>query len=156
MVTSGNSSLRRVSTSPIDRYGRVATPNSALSAGSGEEHELELPDLELVAVAQRDLGLDALPVEVGAVERADVAELVPLAAVHDLGVATRHGDVVEEDVAVGVTAGFGDVAVEHELRPGVGTSLDDQHADALGQLVERDGELVLRLTGGLDGHEGDG
>ena len=38
------------------------------------EHQLELADLELVAVGERRLALDALAVDVGAVERADVAD----------------------------------------------------------------------------------
>src|SRR3546814_9919862 len=69
-----------------------------------DEDQLEGPDLQLVAVAQRRL-LDPVPVQVGAVERPDVADRVVVAGAEDLGVAARHRDVVEEDVALGVAAG---------------------------------------------------
>src|SRR5207248_10709083 len=89
----------------------------ALPAGSREEDELELADLQLVAVAQGRLGFDALPVQVRAVERPHVAEDVAVGPVDDLDVAAGHGYVVEEDVTVGMATGPRDVAVEHELRP---------------------------------------
>jgi hypothetical protein len=129
-------------------------PSGAGAAGAaGEEDQLELADLELVAVL--DLGVvDALAVEVRAVERPDVADSVARPGPHDLRVAARHRDVVEEDVAVRMAAGAGDDAVEEELRPRVRAALDDEHPDALGEVVEGDGELVLRpLARRVDGLE---
>src|SRR4029450_1463015 len=79
MVTSGNSARSWASTSPmLDRLlvdGCAVTPRSPVvvtQRPAGGEREPELADLDLVAVLQRRL-LDALPVDVGAVEAADIA-----------------------------------------------------------------------------------
>ena len=69
-----------------------------------EEDEAELADLQLVALLQHDLVVDPLGVEIRAVERAGVAHDVAVVGSLDLGVATRHGDVVEADLTVGMTA----------------------------------------------------
>src|SRR5215207_6808877 len=82
---------------------RMTLPATSGSA-AGEEHQLELADLQLVAGDELAV-LDPLPVEVGAVQRADVVDGEAVGAAADLGVAARDGDVVEEDVALGVTAG---------------------------------------------------
>ena len=62
-------------------------------------------------------------------------------------------------VRVGITDyaqdALGDVVVEDELGTRVGPSLDHEHADALAEVVEGDGELVLGLPRRLDGHERD-
>src|SRR4051812_7112617 len=99
MVMSGNSSCRRFRTSPMDRCER-----SVATGTTEQEHQLELADLQLVAVDKGGL-VDALPIEVGAVERTDVPDLEPVGAGQDLDVAARDGDVVEEDVALGMAAG---------------------------------------------------
>src|SRR5262245_22426630 len=117
MVTSGKSSLSRSRTSPIERKGRsdIVMGATRSRAGRLEEQELEPADLELVAVGQGGL-VDALAVEIGAVERTDVADAVALGAAAHLHVAAGDGDVVEEDGAVRVAAGGDQLAVEEEPR----------------------------------------
>src|SRR5947209_58972 len=123
MVTSGKSARRCESTSPMlinresveceevaagtadeSHAAAAADPPVIVSALVGprscHEHQPELADLDLVAVAQGG-GLDALAVDVGAVEAADVADGERAALAVELGVAPGHGHVVEEDVAVG-------------------------------------------------------
>ena len=91
-------------------------------------------------------GVDALVVDVGAVERPDVAHLVARRRPGAIdGVAARHGDVVEEDVGVGVAAERGDLAVEHEAAAGVGPAPHHEHAHALGQLGQGLAELLVEL-----------
>src|SRR4051795_9462313 len=137
MVMSGNSSLSSASTSPIARWSvltapcsrrgtRARTRPSANPRGGGggggrcprlaapdEEHEHEPADLQIREVVERG-GVDPLVVDVRAVQRADVGHLVPVRHPPDRGVATGDGDVVEEDVGLGVTAEGGDVTIEHE------------------------------------------
>ena len=91
----------------------------------GVERQSELADLHLCAVAQQG-GLDADSVEVGAVERAEVAYLERRADAHELRVPARDGHVVEEDVGVGVTADGRHVGVEQEAGPDVGAAADDE------------------------------
>src|SRR5581483_652832 len=124
---------------------------------AGEEDELELPDLDLVAVGEHRV-VGPLPVDVRAVERPDVPDAVAAAVTDELRMATADGDVVEEDVAVRVAPGRGDVALEDVLRAGVGPAFDDEHAEALGQLPDADGEGVVgrRFPGRLDRLERDG
>src|SRR3954452_8574694 len=99
MVMSGNSSSSRPSTSPIDRK-----PVSVASGiGALEEHESELADLHLVTVAEGG-ALDALLVDIGAVEGARVGDHVALCRALHLGMAARHGDVVERDLTVRMSA----------------------------------------------------
>ena len=63
--------------------------------------------------------LDALLVDVGAVQRTGVGDDVALVGALDLGVAPRHGDVVEDDLAVGVPAEPGDAVAELEAVAGL-------------------------------------
>ena len=79
----------------------------------GEEDQAVLADLDLVAVGQLD-GVDAVPVDVGAVERPHVGDREGLALAVELRVPPRHGHVVEEDLAVRVPARAYDVLVEEE------------------------------------------
>ena len=46
---------------------------------------------------------------------------------------TTDGDVVEEDVAVGMPAGGCDGLIQQEPRSGVGAALDDKHGRAARQ-----------------------
>src|SRR6187200_172608 len=96
IVTSGNSSSNSPRTSPMDRW---AAPGSAI--GALEQHEAELPDLQLVAMVQHG-PLDALLVDVGAVERPGIGDDVPLGGPLDRRVPAGHRDVVQHDLAVGV------------------------------------------------------
>ena len=100
--------------------------------GPVEKHQTEWADLDLVAVGQHRR-LHRFTVEIGAVEAVDVdypefAILQP-----ELGVASADGDVVEEDVAAGMTAGGGDRLIQSETRSGVGAALDDNHGRAAWQ-----------------------
>src|SRR5437763_331009 len=85
VVSSSRSNER---TSPIERWSRSAT-RRARSCIAGEEHQLELADLDLVAVLQHRL-VDALPVDVGPIQRPDVLHRVAVALAEELGVAPRH------------------------------------------------------------------
>src|SRR5829696_1692422 len=117
---------------------------------AGEEDQPVLADLDLVAVGQRDR-LDPVAVDVGAVEASDVAHRVAVAGAVEDRVPTGDGDVVEEDLAVGVAAGIDDVLVEEEATACSRTLLDDEQGGSDGQRVDRgrvDGaELAI---GGLD------
>src|SRR4029453_17111942 len=73
----------------------------ALRPRAGDEHQTELADLDLVAVAQRRR-LDPLTVHVRTVERTDVAHGEHAPVTVELGVATGNRHVVEEDVTVRV------------------------------------------------------
>ena len=88
-----------------------------------EEDEHEPPDLEVGEVLQRR-GVDAFVVDVGAVQRPGVAHLVAVGDPPDHRVTARDGDVVEEDVGVGVAAERGDVGVEDEPAAGVRAAAD--------------------------------
>src|SRR5699024_1271025 len=90
--------------SPVPRAGFLPAP---------EEPQPELADLDLVTARQRCL-IHRLPVHVGAVETADIADDVLPALTAELGVSPRHRHVVEEDVAVRVSTHTGDVTVEQE------------------------------------------
>ena len=63
--------------------------------------ELVLADLDLVAVVE-PVRLDPAAIDVGAVERAEVVDVVAVLAVDQQRVVARDGDVVEEDGASGV------------------------------------------------------
>src|SRR5690606_1943763 len=75
--------------------------------------EAVLADLDLVTGVEHGR-VDALPVDVGAVERADVTDDVAALVGDELRVPPRHGDVVEEDVGGGVPPGKGPLGVEQE------------------------------------------
>ena len=66
--------------------GQVRVFRHGLPVGLLEEHETELADLQLVALHQRRL-VDAGVVDVGAVQRADIAHHVRLTGANDLRMA---------------------------------------------------------------------
>jgi hypothetical protein len=70
----------------------------------GEKDQAELAYLDFVAVGQ-DCRLHRLTVDVGAVEAADVDDLKFAVLSPEFGVPAADGDVIAEDVAVGVSAG---------------------------------------------------
>src|SRR6266536_1994806 len=124
------------------RRARTSRPRSSRR----EEYQLELADLQLLATDQVAL-LDPFPVEVGAVQRADVMDGEAAAvAAPDLGVPAGHGDVVEEDVRLGMPAHGHDVLVEQEAAAGVGAPADHQHRGAVAQLLDGGGDLFLDLS----------
>src|SRR5579875_2992569 len=71
---------------------------------AGQKHQAELADLNFVAVGQHRR-IDRLAVDIGTVETADVDDVELVALQPEFGMPTAHGDVVEEDVAVGMAAG---------------------------------------------------
>src|SRR2546421_3160303 len=126
---SANSCLSALQTAPIV----IALPPRAAGSGAGmsgssmggswvrvaimaslvEVGELVLADLDLVAVLEA-ARVHALAVDVGAVERAEVVEVVVGAAAHDHGVIAGHGHVVEEDVGLPAPADGEALALERE------------------------------------------
>src|SRR3954447_24774675 len=99
--------------------GRLTRPRP------GQVHQAELADLHLVATGEGG-DVDRLAVDVGAVQAADVVHGEAAALAVELHVPPADGDVVQEDVAVGVPAGGGDLLVEQEAAAGVGAALDHQ------------------------------
>ena len=73
MVTSGNSSSR---SAKHFADGQIRAVGHRSPVGLLEEDEAELADLQLVALVQDDGLVDALLVDVGAVQRAGVADQV--------------------------------------------------------------------------------
>src|SRR4051794_14442241 len=117
---SGNSCWSALQTPPIvidlpRGASGVSTGGSSMSATALplQERQLVLADLQLVPVLEA-VRLDAPPVDVGAVERAEIVEVEVAAAAHDEGVVARDGDVVEEDVGVRPAADRHAVALERE------------------------------------------
>src|SRR5690349_12509802 len=123
MEIDGKSSRRSSRTSPmfirarswaaaraVEESGDSVAIRVSARLVAGEEDEPVLPDLDLVAVGQLD-GVDAVPVDVGAVEGSDVGDREGVAGPVELRVLPRDGHVVEEDLAVGVPAGVHDVLV---------------------------------------------
>src|SRR4029078_9392013 len=62
--------------------------------------ELVLADLNLVTVGEL-VRLDSTAIDIGAVQRAQVVDVVAVLPVHDQRVVARHGHVVEKDRCVG-------------------------------------------------------
>src|SRR5262245_62260283 len=79
----------------------------------GQEYQAELADLHLITVGEHSR-IDGLPVDVGAVEAADIDHLELAAFQPELGVPAADRDVVEEDVAVGMPTGRRGRLVEQE------------------------------------------
>src|SRR4051812_48035325 len=92
-----------------------SAPSGSLerATSASEEGQLELADLELVAVLE-PVRVHPLPVDVGAVQRARVVEQPVPAATYERRVLTRDGDVVEEDVGLRRAADRHPLARERE------------------------------------------
>src|SRR4051794_38922857 len=149
---SGNSTSSALQSAPIviDFAGGASSASSDPATASiwtssscrvmawlsaGDVRELELADLELVAVLE-PVGLDAMAVNVGAVERAEVVEVEVAAAAHEQGVVARDGDVVEEDVGVRPPADRHAVAVQREaLADAPAAGADDERGALVGDHV---------------------
>src|SRR5215213_8175698 len=105
MEMSGKSPLRAASTCPMLRETPVERGSVVISSRSVPrapvEDQAELADLDLVTVLQPTL-VHQLTVDVGAVQAAGVANDDPLRRPLEGGVPPGDGDVVEEDVGVGV------------------------------------------------------
>src|SRR4051812_48344479 len=106
-----------------------------MAASPGDVGELELADLELVTVLE-PVRLDAVAVDVGAVQRAEVVEVVVATAAHEQGVVARHRDVVEEDVGVGPPADRHAVGVQRKaLADAPAARADDERGALVGDAV---------------------
>src|SRR5271170_1594199 len=101
-------------------------PLASTRRGPGQEGQTELADLDLITIDQHRR-IHRLPVDIGAVEAADIDDaelaLLPL----ELGVAAADGNVVEEDAAVGMAAARGcDGLVQQKSGTRVGAACDDE------------------------------
>src|SRR5215210_69874 len=125
--------------------GSAPSGSLVTAMSAGEEGQLELPDLELVAVLE-PVRVDPLAVHVGAVERARVVEQPVAAAPHERRVLARDGDVVEEDIRLGGAPDGHAVARERErLADPAAAGADDERA-ALGRdVADVDGLELARL-----------
>src|SRR5665648_1206171 len=148
MLMSGKSGSSAASTAPIanGRGAAVGLTLGGLLGSTGIEHQSELADLDLVASLQSGL-IDPLPVDVGAVQGADVAHQEGTTLAVEGRMLARHRDVVKEDVTLGVTPGADLVRVEQESCTGVRPAKDHQQRRALTQRVDRG--LVLGRQGGV-------
>src|SRR2546423_4539286 len=126
----GGSGAGTSGSSIVGSWVRVAIMASLVQVG-----ELVFADLKLVAVLE-PARVHALPVDVGAVQRSEVVEVVVGAAAHDHGVVARHGHVVEEDVGVGAPAHAEPLGLQREGLAGPPTSrADDQRRPGAGNHV---------------------
>src|SRR5690349_8296754 len=101
MVSSGNSSRSSSSICPMFNSSALMRPPLRRAPGyAGEEDEAVLADLHLIAAAEDHIGVDAVAVDVRAVETAEVGDHVAVCRAGERRVTTGHADVVEEYVAV--------------------------------------------------------
>src|SRR6478609_3930419 len=155
IVTPGKSGRSRSRTSPMLRRTRpeaaAFAPSDSVMGSSSlvlvalEEHQAVLPDLDLVGVLEED-GVDPVAVDVGAVEAAGVGDGEGVALPCERRVPAGDGHVVEEDLAVGVTAGGDDVLVEQEAAARSGAPLHDEERGAARQGIHRGGVDRVELT----------
>ena len=87
--------------------------------------------------------VDPLLVDVGAVERAGVGRDVALGRPFDVDVASRHGDVVEADLAVGVAAESGQLVVEEKRSPACSPGRTMSTPISIGQVADGHDEVVV-------------
>src|SRR5579875_2446933 len=88
-----------ISPCPLRSPGGSSAGDASGLLSSRQERELVFADLQLIAVRE-PVRVDAVAVDVGAVQRAAVVEVVVAASAHDERVVAGHGDVVEEDVVL--------------------------------------------------------
>src|SRR4051812_43097822 len=79
--------------------GRGRPCSTSTLIWSPEEGQLVLAHLKLVAVLEL-VGFDSLAIHVGAVQRPEVVDVDPVAALHQQRVVARHRHVVEEDLGL--------------------------------------------------------
>src|SRR5699024_1540820 len=89
------------------------------------EIQAEFADLNLNTSAQRDL-VDTVAVDVGTIQRSDVAERERRVRSGERGVPTRHGHSVQEDIRVWMAACDALVGVQQEACALVGSGMGDQ------------------------------
>src|SRR6188768_1652121 len=148
MSSSGNSVLSWASASPMlirarDAADDLTSARSELAGNvAGEVDEPELADLDLVAVGQHGL-VDPVAVDVGAVEAADVGDGEAVRRAPELDVAPGDGDVVEEDLALGVATCGHHVLVEQEPVAGPRPALHHEQRAATRERVDGRGVVVV-------------
>jgi hypothetical protein len=103
----------------------ASRPSVSIHRGPVEEHQMEVADLDLVAVGWHRRA-HRLTVDIGAVETAGVDDPDFAVCPSDLGVPAADGDVVKVDVAVGMPASGCDGLIQREPRSGVGSALYDK------------------------------
>src|SRR5215211_6868481 len=169
---SGNSAWRRVQTAPIvsrrsvvastvvttrapalcglasvGRARTVGVLTRRVACSFLQEAELVLADLELVAVLQ-PAGLDPAAVQEGPVQAPLVLDEEGVVLVDEHGVLARHGDVVEEDVAIRRAADRRPLALRHEVLTGAAAAgADDERRALRAEVLERHESPLLRLLG---------
>ena len=99
--------------------------------------------MQLVTLMQNDLVVDALGIEVCPVERAGIANHVAVCGSFDFRMAARHRDVVEADLAIGMTAETGDWIVQRECVAGLGSGSNDQRRNTGIEIADADHHIVL-------------
>src|ERR1700752_2459213 len=117
-----------------------------VGAGGREKEQAELAYLDFVAVGQ-NCRLPWLTVDIGAVEAADVNDLELVVLASELGVPAADGDVIAEDVAVGVSAGGGDRLIKREPRSRVRAPFAHQQCVTVRQLVDPGDGVVYARRG---------
>src|SRR4051794_26404765 len=133
-------------TSVAPSSGSAPSGSLVTATSAGEEGQLELADLQLVPVLE-PVRVHALPVDVGAVERARVVEQPVPAAAHERRVLARDGDVVEEHVGLGRPPDRHPLAGERKgLADAPAPRADDQRAALGGDVADVDGLELARLV----------
>src|SRR3954447_15186093 len=121
-------------TSLAPSSGSAPSGSRVTATSASEEGQLELPDLELVAVLEA-VRVHPLAFHVGAVERARVVEQPVAAAAHERRVLARDGDVVEEDVGLRGAPDRHPLARERERLAHAPAARADHERAALGRDV---------------------
>src|ERR1035437_8848485 len=149
MLMSGKSGASVARTAPIVNGPEAAAglTRGGLLGGTGIKTQSELADLDLVTSLQYGL-VDPLPVDVRAVQRADVTDQEDITFAAEGRMPAGHRDVIEEDVTVGVTPRADLVRVEQESCTRVRTAKDHQQRRAMTQRIDRC--LVLGRQSGID------
>src|SRR3954452_14372248 len=115
---------------PATAGGRARPCSVSTLNPSPEECQLVLPILKLVAVLEL-VRLDPLAVHVGAVERAEVVDVDPVAPPHEQRVVARDGHVVEEALGLGAAPDPRLVALHEEGLAGATAAGADHERRAL-------------------------
>src|SRR4051794_37169007 len=119
-----------------------------------QEAQLVLADLDLVPIGEA-VRLDPPPVHVGAVQRAEVVDVEPVAPPNQQCVIARHRHVVEEDAGVGAAPDADPVLGDREAlpRPTAAGPDHERRARLFDDLIDVD---RLHLAGLVDrvGHRG--
>src|SRR5664280_540753 len=149
MLMSGKSGASVARTAPIVNEPGVAAglTRGGLLGGTGIEDQSELADLDLVTSLQRGL-VDPFPVDVRAVQRADVTDQEDVTFAAKGRMLAGYGDVIKEDVTIRVTPRADLVGVEQESCAGIGATKDHQQRRAVTQRIDRC--LVLGRQGAID------